>query len=246
MHNQNIAVWFSSGVASACASKLIIDLYSASNNVMLLNTPILEEHPDNARFLSDCSKAFNFPIISVVNSNFNSSSAFDVWNSSKFMSSIHGAPCTSILKRQARYNFEVNNKIDFHVLGFTIDELPRYNRFVTFERKNVIPILIENNFTKQSCFDYIHNLGISPPKIYSLGFPNANCIGCVKSSSPSYWDLVRSHFPDIFQSRCVQSRSLNCRLVLFSGKRIFLDELPLHFKKYPIKSYSCSLFCDLI
>ena len=43
--------------------------------------------------------------------------------------------------------------------------------------------------------------GITPPAIYALGYPNANCIGCVKAASPTYWNLVRKTHPEVFEER---------------------------------------------
>ena len=96
------------------------------------------------------------------------------------MSGVAGAPCTKHLKKEARYQFEKENDIDFHVLGFTIDEWKRQQRFNKFERSNTIPILISQMISKEDCFKILLKAGIELPKIYSLGFPNANCIGCVK------------------------------------------------------------------
>jgi hypothetical protein len=74
------------------------------------------------------------------------------------------------------------------------------------------------------------------PLIYSLGYPNANCIGCVKSQSPTYWNLVRKTFPDVFEERAIQSRRIGCKLVKLKGKRIYLDELLETDKGGKIKS----------
>ena len=80
------------------------------------------------------------------------------------MSGIHGAPCTLLLKKEARYQFEYTHHIDYHVLGFTSEEQKRHDNFVKFERANVLPILINAGFTKQDCLDTIKNAGISPPQ----------------------------------------------------------------------------------
>jgi hypothetical protein len=83
--------------------------------------------------------------------------------------------------------------------------------------------------------------------MYLLGFPNANCIGCVKATKPSYWNLVRKEFPDVFKERSEQSRRLGCKLVRVRGERIFLDELKLSDagqRMKPVEPYQCSLFCD--
>jgi len=61
---------------------------------------------------------------------------------------------------------------------------------------------------------------IKLPEIYSLGFPNANCVGCVKSQSPTYWNLVRDKFPKIFEERAEQSKRIGAKLVKVHAKHL--------------------------
>lgn len=56
LKDKTIVVWFSCGAASAVAAKLAVDLYGGGNNVMIVNNPIKEEHPDNLRFKRDVEK----------------------------------------------------------------------------------------------------------------------------------------------------------------------------------------------
>lgn len=161
------------------------------------------------------------------------------------MSNRFGAPCTQVLKKQSRYEFELKHNIAFHVLGFTYDELSRHETFKKFERDNILPVLIDNKITKKDCFSILADAGIKLPMIYKLGFPNANCIGCVKATSPTYWNLVRKQFPEVFAERAEQSRRLGARLVRYKGQRLFLDELPENAKGNNLKSYECGIFCDL-
>jgi len=90
--------------------------------------------------------------------------------------------------------------------------------------------------------------GIKPPRIYSMGYPNANCIGCVKATSPTYWNHVREMHPDVFDQRAEQSRDLGARLVRVNNERIFLDELSPDAKGKPMKNldFECGLFCEEI
>ena len=243
-NKKTIAVWFSCGAASAVASKITVEKYGDTHNILIVNNPVKEEHEDNRRFLSDVSKWIGLPIILATNPLFNTISAVDIWEDRQYMSGIKGAPCTKLLKKAARYAFENNNHIDFHVLGFTADEKSRHERFVKHERENVIPILIDEGITKEMCFDIIRNAGIKLPEIYSLGYPNANCIGCVKATSPTYWNHVRKTFPEVFKERMEQSFRLGVRLVRYKGKRIFLHELPENAKGAKMKSYECGIFCD--
>jgi hypothetical protein len=106
-------------------------------------------------------------------------------------------------------------------------------------------VLIDLNLSKLDCFEIIDRAGIKRPEIYDFGFPNANCIGCVKATSPTYWNLVRKKFPEIFARRAEQSRQIGAKLVRHKGERIFLDVLPLDAKGRPLKNYDfeCGIFC---
>lgn len=163
------------------------------------------------------------------------------------MSGIHGAPCTIELKKEARYLWELTNSPDFHVLGFTFDEKGRFKRFQLGERENTLPVLIDLELTKQDCHNMIIEAGIKPPRVYEMGYPNANCIGCVKATSPTYWNHVRQQHPEVFEKRAVLSRKLGARLVRYKGKRIFLDELPIDAIGRSMKTMQieCGIFCDI-
>lgn len=240
-----IVVWFSCGVASAVAAKLTLQTYQVAN-VRVVNSPVVEEDSDNIRFLKDVEKWLGRPIETAINPKYPNCSAVSVWDDRKFMSGPKGAPCTIELKKQARYIWEIKHRPDYHVLGFTADEKNRFDRFRETERENVLPILIDAGLTKQDCFKIVIEAGIKPPRIYSLGYPNANCIGCVKATSPTYWNLVRNQHPEIFRQRAEQSRRIGARLVRVNNKRIFLDELSPDAKGNSLKKMKidCGIFCE--
>ncbi len=245
MRNKTIVVWFSCGAASAVAAKKTVEKYGKDNNVMVVNNPVKEEHEDNLRFKNDVSKWIGQEIIEAKNKDYPNASIIEIFEKRKYMSGVAGAPCTMLLKKEARYQFEKDHSIDYHVVGFTADEAHRHEKFVRAERENTIPVLIDEGFTKGNCFDYLRSEGIKIPEIYKLGFPNANCIGCVKSSSPTYWNLVREKFPEVFKHRAEQSRRVGAKLVKYKGERIYLDELPKDAKGGKLKSIECGIFCDM-
>ena len=239
-----IAVWFSCGAASAAALKLTVDKYGV-DNVYAVNNPVIEEHHDNKRFAEDVANWVGIDIQYAINSKYPLASVVDVFDRRKGMAFPHGAPCTVELKKRARQEWEQSNPVDWHVLGFTVDERNRHDRFVMTERDNVLPILIDANMTKNDCADLIRAAGVKLPEIYGRGFPNANCIGCVKATSPTYWNLVRQEFPEVFDQRAEQSRRLGAKLVRVKNERIFLDELDPKVKGRPLKTMpDCGLFCE--
>ena len=241
----NIAVWFSCGAASAVAAKMTVDLFPDCE-VEILNSPIAEEHDDNRRFLDDVSNWINRPIKIVASKDYPSQSAVEVWDAKSFMSSVHGAPCTIELKKKPRQQYEQTHHVDWHVLGFTFEEKHRAERFMLTERDNLLPILVNRRVSKVQCMEIISEAGIELPKIYKHGFPNANCIGCVKATSPTYWNLVREEFPLIFEERAKQSRKIGAKLVRVNNERIYLDELDENQTGNPIKDelVECGLFCE--
>jgi hypothetical protein len=246
IEGSTIVVWFSCGAASAVAAKKTIEKYGHNNTIRVVNNPIKEEHSDNQRFLRDVQDWIGVDIEFALNSKYPSASCVDVWEKRKFMSGAAGAPCTLELKKKARQEWESGNAHDYIVLGFTVDEKKRHERFVLGERGNVIPILIDEGITKGDCYRIISDAGLMLPEIYKLGFPNANCIGCVKAGSATYWNHVRKHFPDIFKQRAEMSRRIGAKLAWHKGGRIFLDELPEDAVGLPLKGmdFECGLFCE--
>lgn len=233
---QTMVVWFSCGAASAVAAYLAVRHYSRYYAVRIVNMPIAEEDADNRRFLADVSAWIGQPIETCTHPDYPNASAVEVWDRRKGMSFPHGAPCTTILKIEARQHFCKANKVDWHVLGFTQDEMDRHHRFTRTEIQNVMPVLIIQQMTKQDCADLLRKHGIALPRLYALGYPNANCIGCVKATSPTYWNLVRKEHPEVFAARAEQSRRLGVRLARHKNERVYLDELPADAIGRPLKT----------
>lgn len=236
-----IVVWFSCGVASAVAAKVTLEKHS---NVRVVNIPIAEEDSDNIRFKVDVEAWLGVPIETVRHSKYPRSSAVEIWEKGQFMSNRFGAECTRTLKKGARYEWQAANKPEWHVLGFTADEKPRAERFKLTECENHLPVLVDAGVTKAECFKIIATAGIKRPRLYDLGYPNANCIGCVKATSPTYWNLVREKHPAVFAARAKLSREIGARLVRVKNERIFLDELAPDAKGRKIKNFDCGVFCE--
>ena len=244
--NKHIAVWFSCGAASAVAARLTLDKYGAYNKVSIINNPIKEEHEDNQRFLKDVESWLGHSIESAVREKYPNQSCKEVWEDRRFMSGPMGAPCTLELKKKARQEWESKNNPDYTVIGFTAEEASRADRFKLTERDTLLTPLIEEGYDKQMCFNTLFDAGIELPVIYKHGFPNANCIGCVKATSATYWNLVRKEFPEVFEDRAKQSREIGAKLVYYKGKRMQLDELPKDAVGRKLKDYDfeCGIFCE--
>jgi hypothetical protein len=240
--SDRILVWFSCGVTSALAAKLAILLYGQSHEVVIVSCDTrINEHPDNYRFSQECEQWFKQPIVYIQNEQF--ATVDQVFETTRYMAGINGARCTTELKKRPRQAFERDN--DIHVFGFTLEEK---SRIANFELRNpemkCLWILRDQKLTKQDCLTLLQlGGGIMAPMMYSLGFKNNNCLGCVKATSPKYWNLTRRYFPEVFQSRAQQSRALGVRLTRYQGQRIFLDELPPDTTEDVEENISCGPEC---
>lgn len=238
--------WFSCGAASAVATKHAITHFGEIYEVIPVCCDTRpSEHADNYRFAKECEEWFGRPIVFISSDQY--ATVDDVFERVGYMSGIKGARCTVELKKKPRFQFAQPD--DVHVFGFTSDEAKRIREFSERNPELLLEwVLRDGGITKQDCYRFLQDKGIELPTMYKLGFDNNNCPGCVKASSPWYWDMVRTHFPEVFQRRCEQSRKIGVRLVeIHHHERIFLDELPAGpFKRRKKKEVlSCGPECGI-
>lgn len=237
--------WFSCGAASAIATKLAIAQYPGQ--VTPVRIIVKDEHEDNDRFARDCEAWFGVPIVNMISEEYDGS-VDEVIRRQQYISGIHGAPCTRLLKKQVR---EAQQRpTDKHIFGYTHDpkDMDRWNDFLDANNIDVEAPLIERKITHANCLAMVEAAGIELPVMYKLGFQHNNCIGCVKSSGAGYWNKIRTHFPLVFKKRCEQSRALGVRMieVYDNGRiRIFLDELKPNTGRYKDEpEIQCGAFCE--
>lgn len=208
--------WLSAGVSSFIAGFLekdTIDEY--------IYIDIKDQHPDSMRFIRDCEKALGRKV-TVLRPEY-----ADVETACRIGGFINrpkvGAYCTKFLKKRERKQWELEH-IGYditYVWGFDLKEIKRATRmedaYPQFHHE--FP-LIDKCLSKQDCHGMVERMGIKRPVMYDLGYPNNNCIGCVKGGM-GYWNKIRTDFPDVFEKRAHLERELGCSCL----NGIFLDEL---------------------
>lgn len=131
-------------------------------------------------------------------------------------------------------------------IGLYHFQIGRNRPWIRISRNDFLPVLIDAKITKAECYRILLAAGLTLPRVYAMGYPNANCIGCVKATSPTYWNHVRAKHPDVFAARAEQSRRLGARLVRVNNERLFLDELDPASTGKPMAGmdFECGLFCE--
>lgn len=247
-----IVSWFSCGAASAVATKLALEKYG---DIRIVNNPVAAEHEDNVRFLHSCERWFGHKIEIAKNPCFPSCKPEDVWYEYGVMKMPRFAPCSRELKQYARRQWEADNGFnkekDVIIMGFTAEETDRVARFrERHPEYNLETPLIDAGYTKQRCWEEINAAGIPVPKIYRMGYDNANCLGCVYGGI-GYWQKIKRDFPEIFAERCKQSREIGCKLITLEKRvngervkeRLYLDELTNDMIGIEPKGFDCGIFC---
>ncbi|SDY29783.1 phosphoadenosine phosphosulfate reductase [Eubacterium barkeri] len=231
-------VWFSAGVSSFIAA------YLAKNVDEIIYTHINDQHPDSLRFVHDAEKVLGKPIL-ITQSRYKSVN--NVIQGVGYIKAPYGAPCTNILKRRVRKEWERNNPgRHTYVWGLDATEKERAERLEENmpEYDHEFP-LIEAGITKQEAHGMAKRLGIKRPYMYELGYKNNNCIGCVKGGM-GYWNKIRTDFPDVFQSRVEIERKLGFSILKDKNGPVFLDELdPKRGRNEKMILPECGIMCEL-
>ena len=246
MSEERVVSWFSCGAASAVATKLAISAQEATITVVYCE--VKEEHPDNKRFLKDCEKWFGQEIIILGNDEYKRSIDEVFWRR-RYLSGVAGAPCTLLLKKEVRKQFEQPN--DIQVFGYTTEEQSRVDRFI--DANNDVDIetpLIDKGLTKQDCLAMIENAKIELPTMYKLGYKNNNCCGCVKAQSPAYWKKIKIDFPKRFKIITGLEMITGARICKYTKDgedfRVPLTELHEHIKPMDdTVDIQCGIFCQM-
>ena len=228
--------WFSAGVSSAVATKLMI-----KDIDQIIYTHIEDQHPDTLRFIRDCETWFNKPIKIIQSSYKSVSNALLNAGGRGYVNGPAGAPCTRFLKRRVRKEWELK-QIDKlrYVWGLDATETNRAERLIGVMPKqgHVFP-LIEQGLSKQRVHRMLKLRGPKRPAMYDLGYYNNNCIGCVKGGM-GYWNKIRIDFPEVFNQRAKLERQIGGTCI----KGVYLDELSENRgrKQVPICE-GCGVFC---
>lgn len=236
--NKRIVCWFSCGAASAIATKIAISELKEGQELVIAYTEVIEEHPDNKRFLAECEQWFGRKILILGNDKYEKS-IYKVFEKN-FIRTPKGAPCTRELKKRVRQRFEQVN--DRQVFGYTAEEQARLDRFI--DANNDVDIwtpLIDKGLGKEDCLAMLKNAGIELPMMYKLGYHNNNCIGCVKGGM-GYWNKIKIDFPEHFDKMAKLERFK--KQTIFKDR--YLDELKPNDGNYPSEpNIECSIFCQL-
>lgn len=251
---------FSCGSTSAVATYLMLKEYGPKNVDIIYADPGAE-HPDNMRFLKECEEKLFKKKVTILRSK-KYKHIREVFEDRRFLASPAGAPCTTEMKKipiRDYLGFRLHEEVQILGFDYSDKEIKRLERWKQNNPDVVVRApLIEQKLTKKYCLEFIDKREIKLPEMYLLGFPNANCVGCVKAENLSYWALIRDKFPEDFkwyaeferkigakdENGVPRGAAINKRYIKGERHRLFLDELPESQKiRGMIPDFHCGYSC---
>ena len=216
--------------------------YLAKDIDKIIYTHVENQHSDSLRFLYDCERLLGRKIEILQSEKY--TSVDDVIEKTKCINTPYGAPCTKWLKKEVRREWERKNwEHHTYVWGYDVQEKARADRIIETmsDYEHEFP-LIENSLSKAECHGIAAKMGLKRPVMYDLGYPNNNCIGCVKGGM-GYWNKIRLDFPDVFERRARQERDIGRSCI----KGVYLDELAPDRGRMDMEVMEeCSITCQLL
>ena len=249
-----VVSWLSGGIASFIAAWLVRNRLT---DVIFID--IATQTRDTRRFAEEAATLLGFPPVPegeewtpghllVLESLF-FGDQFDVIHARRYINGTGGAPCTGALKRDVRKQWEFDNKRDSftYVWGFDANEKHRINHTIDHNNhvQHLFP-LAERGLSKEAAHAVCRDLGLRRADLYDMGYPNANCVGCVKGGM-GYWNKIRIDFPEVFAEMAALEREIGATCLHDCNGKVWLDELdPQRGRCDRITVLPCGIACGVL
>lgn len=226
-----VTVQISGGGASYVAAKLALEEYG-HDDVALVFADTRIEDQDLYRFLDDCERRLNHPIIRIAEGR----DPWQVFFDEKMMGNSKVDPCSRILKREMLDRWRRDNATAdcVIIIGFDANEQHRLDR-LSAHMPNVRAPLIERGIWREQIRQIVEADGLRMPRLYDLRFPHNNCGGfCVKGGFGNF-ALLLTHFPKRYaehEAREEAFRAMVGKDVSIMRDRSGADSKPLTMKAF--------------
>lgn len=197
----NHIVFFSSGIGSWAAAKIVAKSMQLNDFLILLFADVGIEDLDNYRFLEEAAANVGGKLVVVKSSKYRD--VFDCWQRNKAIPNNMMPFCSRELKQKVcrdwleRYPPSERTTL---YLGISWDEIHRIEAIKRGWSPHTVrfPLTEPPYYSKDQLLGWAKKEGLKPPRLYDLGFPHANCGGgCVRAGQAHFRHLLKM-LPDVF------------------------------------------------
>lgn len=192
-------VMFSGGIGSWATARRLVDEHGSGAVTLLFSDvkgdsaePHVGEDEDTYRFIDDAVAELGCEYVRVADGR----TIWEVFRDRKFLGNSRQANCSTTLKQiPARNWLRANTKPGTHTIAIGIDWSETHRRPGIVKAyapyKVVFPMCDKPYMSKQMMIDWAKECGVTPPRLYSLGFAHNNCGGgCVRSGQGQFKRLL--------------------------------------------------------
>ncbi len=195
-------VMFSGGIGSWAAAKRVAERHG-TDKLALLFTDTLIEDEDLYRFLGDAAVNVGGEFVYLADGRTPWQVFFDV----RFLGNSRIAPCTHVLKQQVAQAWLDANCDPARTrvyIGIDWSEEHRYEQTRDIQAAKgwayEAPLCEPPYLTKTDVIAWAVREGLTPPRLYEMGFAHNNCGGfCVKAGQGHFLTLLKA-LPDRFEA----------------------------------------------
>jgi hypothetical protein len=195
----NHVVMFSGGISSWASARRVVQRFGTENVTLLFADTLIEDW-DSYRFIGEAAYDLGLPVTRIADGR----TPFEVFRDVKFLGNTQVDPCSRVLKRDLldRWISERFTPDEVRVYtGLTWEEEHRQERIA--ERKlpyvYLAPLCDAPYLSKSQTLALAQSEGLTPPRLYDMGFSHANCGGgCVKAGIGHFANLL-DKLPHVFE-----------------------------------------------
>lgn len=205
-------VQYSGGIGSWAAAQRVVAEHGAEN-VTLLFADTLVEDQDLYRFLDDSTAQLGAELVRVADGR----DPFQVFADQRFLGNSRLAPCTAYLKQKPCRRWLDANADPAHTIlyvGIDWSEAHRTPGVVAGWAPWQVrfPMCDPPHHTKAHMLDHARALGVTPPRLYELGFAHNNCGGACVRAGQRQWKHLLDVFPDRYHQAEQHEQALRGQL----------------------------------
>ena len=203
---------FSGGVGSWATAKRVAAEHGTEDLVLLFADTKMEDE-DLYRFVREAAVDVGGRWVTVTEGR----DPWEVFFDERFLGNTRIDPCSKILKRLPlrrwiKTNCDPTDTVVY--LGISWDEAHRFEAAQKYWDPWVTasPLLQAPYLTKTDHMNALAEAGITPPQLYTLGFPHNNCGGfCIKAGQAQF-KLLYETMPDRYQFHEIREEQLRQHL----------------------------------
>lgn len=214
-------VFFSGGLMSWAAAKRAVARWGAENTTLLFTDTLIED-PDLYRFIDEAAANVGAPLVKIADGR----GPWEVFRDEQIIGNQRIDPCSRVLKREIGERWLAENCDpadtilifgihweESHRLATTgRDGKPRglKNRYRQIGWPNVDATMCWAPWmSPQDVTRWAQAEGLTPPRLYALGFSHNNCGGfCVKAGEGHFMNLLKQ-LPEVYAHHEAQEEAFN-------------------------------------